>query len=124
MACQLIAARHRRSLHQADEDVLERTLAGAQVLEADALGEVLQQCCDAGALGLGVVGVDELVALSLQRQVVARERRSAPASGSCSGESQLLLAELAHQLGFSSTRMISPLLMTPIRSAISSASSM
>jgi hypothetical protein len=38
-------------------------------------------------------------------------------------QGQLLLAELAHELGFFFTRMSSPWLITPILSAISSASS-
>ena len=42
-------------MHQADEDVLQRALAGLQVLEVDAvLGQVLEQLGDAGVLVLGV----------------------------------------------------------------------
>ena len=45
-----------------------------QILEPDAgLGQVLQQSGDAGALPLGIVGVDQLVPIRHERELVAGE---------------------------------------------------
>src|SRR6185312_16042802 len=57
--------------HEFHEDLLQRVLVRAQVLEADAgRGQVTQQRGDAGALTLRVVGVGELVALAVEFQSV------------------------------------------------------
>ena len=88
-----------------------------QVLEADAgRGEVVQQAGDAGAVRLGVVGIDELCSFRRKGKLIGRQpgRQSLHA----------MLPSLRISSAFSSTRMISPLLITPTRSAISSASSM
>src|SRR5688500_12547868 len=56
---------------QADEDVLQRTLAGVQVLEVDAvLREAAQQRGDAGFLRLHVEGIDQRMAVFGQLQRV------------------------------------------------------
>src|SRR5258706_271414 len=63
-------------LQQGDEDILERALAGVQVLEGDAqLGEPAQQQGDARLLVLRVEAVLELGAARLPRQVPGREPR-------------------------------------------------
>src|SRR3546814_13528101 len=52
------------AVHEADEDLLQRTLAGIEVLEVDAVrGQPAQQVGDAGFLGLGVEGVDQRLAI-------------------------------------------------------------
>ena len=112
--------------HQAHEDVLERALPGVQVLEADAeIAQALEQGRNALALLVGVEGVFQLAAAGLQRQApVAQLRRDrgqrlqqvAASAASCRAFSSASI--------FSSTTISSPLLITPMRSAISSASSM
>src|SRR3546814_2736046 len=59
------------AVHEADEDLPKRTLAGIEVLEVDAVrGQPAQQVGDAGFLGLGVEGVDQRLAIvgQLERQ--------------------------------------------------------
>ena len=77
------------------------------------------------SFALRVVAVDEFAAV--RRQLEADKATSASgtcASGACNCSVQLLLARAcASAAAFSSTRISSPLLMTPMRSAISSASS-
>ena len=83
---------------QADEDVLERALAGVQVLEADAeVAHPPEQGRDAGPLGIGVEGVEQFVAVGLERQVPFGElgRDRLHHLGEVQG--QLLAAELLHQ---------------------------
>ena len=111
--------------HDIDEDFLERALRRAQIAEADAgFRQIAQQGGDAGPLGLRVVGVDQLVAVSGERQVMALQAPGMESSGSCSSSVRRFLPSLRIRVDFSSTTMSSPLLMTPMRSAISSASSM
>jgi hypothetical protein len=111
--------------HQADEDVLQRALLGLQVLEGDAGGvQVLQQFGDAGVLALGVVGVDQRVAARWTAPAAAASASGTCSSGCASCSVSCFLPSLRISSALSSTRMISPLLMTPMRSAISSASSM
>ena len=77
---------HLRAFHQIDEDVLERALRGGEVLEGDAgRAEVLQQRGDAGALGLRVVGIDQLAAIG--RKVPGRDpaARAGVPCGPCAG---------------------------------------
>src|SRR3546814_3951521 len=86
------------AVHEADEDLLKRTLAGIEVLEVDAVrGQPAQQVGDAGFLGLGVEGVDKRLAIvgQLERQRgqlvgYALERR-------WQRKGQWLTAEPAHQ---------------------------
>ena len=86
--------------HQADEDVLERALRRLQVAEPDVgAGEVVEQRGDAGALALGVVGVDQLLAARRQRELVAREVVRDRVERVVQLQRELLLAELVHQLG-------------------------
>src|SRR5262245_19678312 len=89
------------SLHQADEDLLQRALRRVEVAEAD-VGqvEVVEQRGDASALALGVVGVDELAAAGRERQIVPRQRGRDRRKLLLQLQRELLLAELAHQLGF------------------------
>ncbi|HEY0438232.1 MAG TPA: ABC transporter ATP-binding protein, partial [Phenylobacterium sp.] len=61
--------------------------------------ELAQQLGDAGVLRLGVEGVDQLAAVRLQPQVVLRQARRHGLQRLLQVERQLLLAELAHQLG-------------------------
>ena len=70
-----------------------------------------------------VEDVEQFIAVRLDCQLPVGElgRNRAHRLGQVEG--QLLLAELLHQAAFSSTRISSPWLITPIRSAISSASS-
>ena len=67
---------HRRSPHQADENVLERALRRLQILERDAGAvEVVEQRRDAGVLAFGVVGVGQFLAAAGRGQMVGGERR-------------------------------------------------
>ena len=92
---------HLRAPHEIDEDVLERALRRVEVGEADAGGaHVVEQRGDAGAPGLRVVGEGQLrgrpaTARAGARRAPAGSRRAAR----CSSQHELLLAELAHQLG-------------------------
>ena len=72
-----------------------------QVLEVDAgFAELAQQRGDAGALALRVVGVDRArCRRRTARGRSRRARRERASSGCCSCSVELLLAELAHQLG-------------------------
>ena len=112
--------------HQAHEDVLERALRRLQVLEADArLVEVVEQRGDARSARPGCRRCRSARCRppdSSSRS--ARAPRARAASGCCSCSVSCFLPSLRISSALSSTRMISPLLMTPMRSAISSASSM
>ena len=62
-------------MHQADENVFQRTLGGVEVVEPDAgVPEVAQQTGNAGALALGIVSVGQFVALIRKFEIVAGER--------------------------------------------------
>src|SRR4029079_16567741 len=83
---------------QVSEDLFERALFGAQVLEVDAeLAELPQQPGDAGAVGLRVEGVDEVIAIGGQRELAARELRRYLLERVLQMQRELLAAELAHQ---------------------------
>ena len=75
----------------------------------------VEQRGDAGALALRVVGVDQLAAVGRERQVMGgelgRDRRRACL---CSCSVNCFLPSLRMSSALSSTRMISPLLITPI----------
>src|SRR6185312_7280169 len=110
-------------LHQLDEDLLQRILARAQIPEADSCcRKVAQQHRDAGTLGLRVVGVGDLVVLAVEFQPIIGERFRQRCNRLVQLQPQLLLAQLLHSAVFSSTTINSPLLITPTRSAMSSAS--
>src|ERR1044071_3208883 len=84
--------------HQVHENVLERALFGAQVLEVDAeLVELSQQARDAGAVRLRVEGVDEIVAVGGQLELPPRELRGHAFERVLQMQSELLAAELAHE---------------------------
>src|SRR5207302_8772354 len=86
--------------HQIDEDVFERGLRRVQVAEPDTCdAEVLEQGGDTGALALGIVGVDDFVAAGRKRQPMAGERLRYGVEPLLQVKRQLLLAELAHELG-------------------------
>ena len=78
----------------------------------------------AGSLGIGVEHVEQLVAVGLRGR---DSSRPAPAGSSSSGSVRLRVSSFLPSFFisavFSSTRISSPLLITPTRSAISSASS-
>src|SRR5271166_2301134 len=62
--------------HEADEDILQRTLRRVQILEPDpGATDVVEQTGDPGALVLLVIGVNQLAAVVRQCQPVAGERR-------------------------------------------------
>ena len=114
------------ALTRSDEDVFQRDLRRVEIVEADAgVAEVAEQAGDAGALALGVVVVDQLAAAV----ATVRARNGARLSGSasilpCRCSVSRFLPSFCINVALSSTSTISPLLMTPMRSAISSASSM
>src|SRR6185437_8082226 len=86
--------------HQVDEDVFERRLRGVDVLETDAgRAELVEQRGDAGALAAGIVGVDQLSSVLAERQMVRGERGWHGVERLLQLQRELLLAELAHQLG-------------------------
>ena len=86
--------------HQADEDIFERTLPRLQVAEADVgFAEVAQQSGDPGALGLRVIGEHQVGAVGRQHHRVPCERGRHGIQPLLQMQDQLLLAELAHQLG-------------------------
>ena len=101
----------RSSVHQVDEDVLERALRRLQVLEPDAGGaQSLEQRGDAGALALRVVGVDRARAPSGAARGVGCEAPAAlRSSGCCRCSVSCFLPSLRISSALSSTRMISPL---------------
>ncbi len=71
-----------------------------QILEPDAGAvEIVEQCGDSGALAFGVVGVGQFLAAAGQVQIVGGERGRDRIESLAQFERQLLLAELAHQLG-------------------------
>jgi hypothetical protein len=71
-----------------------------QVAHADpGLGEIGEERGDAAAPGLGVVGVDELVALRRQLEPVGGEPVGHRRERRLQLQGQSLLAELAHELG-------------------------
>src|SRR6185295_7703293 len=83
--------------HQVDEDVFERALRGLQILEAyPGGGEVVQESRDTGALGFGVIAVDQLPAALRERQAVGGEPRRDCAHLLQEVKRQLLPAELLH----------------------------
>src|SRR3954452_11194146 len=85
--------------HKIDENIFQRTLRGVEVLEGEAaLAELLEQGGDAGALPLGVVGVNQLAPAIGQRQVIGRKRVRYNLDALVEMELQLLLAELVHEL--------------------------
>src|SRR5262249_28457850 len=85
--------------HQINEDVLKRALRGLQVLEPyPGMGQVLQQTGDAGALALAIVGVDELVTIRHEHQIMACKLGRKRIELLMQLQGQLLLAELVHEL--------------------------
>ena len=71
-----------------------------QVAESDTCEiEVLEQAGDAGALALRVVGVDDLAAAGRKRQSMRSKGLRYGIEPFLQVERQLLLAELAHELG-------------------------
>src|SRR5687768_18183982 len=86
-------------MDEADEDVLERAFAAAQVLEADAeVAHPGQQGRDAVALGIGVERIDELVPVAGDLEVPVRQSAWNAVEAFVEGQGQLPLAELLHQL--------------------------
>ena len=61
--------------------------------------QIVEQRGDAGALALRVIGVDQLAPSSASASACGASAGGTAASGSLQLERQLLLAELAHQLG-------------------------
>jgi hypothetical protein len=112
-------------LHETDEDVLERTLLRVDVGEGDAkLVEPPEQRRNAGIPRVGIeIVVDGLSAIPERKAPRAKPSGKA-ASGACRCSVSCLRPSFDRSAFFSSTRISSPLLMTPILSAISSASSM
>ena len=96
---------------QTDENVLQRALRRLEVLEADAGAvEIAQQRGDAGALALGVVGVDRAPCRRRASVRCARRASSGIASSRCCRCSvSCFLPSLRISSAFSSTRMSSPL---------------
>src|SRR5690606_1286173 len=84
--------------YQAYKNILQRALAGAQVLELDAvLVQPSQKLSYPRALALGVEGVYQLEAIVGQRQWVSGQIRGNPRERTLQLQRKLLLAKLAHQ---------------------------
>src|SRR5690349_3786511 len=101
IAYTLMALIFRRSSlvrYQSDEDVLERALRRLKILEANsAPGQVPEERGDGAAVALFVVGIDQIGAFELEP--VGGERRRKDRQRLLQVQRQLLLPELAHQLG-------------------------
>src|SRR3984893_13782609 len=86
--------------HQPDEDVFERAFGRVQVAEPDSrAAEIGEQRRNSAALALAVIGVDQFAAVGRQGQMVSGKRRRNGIEPCVQMQRQLLLAELAHQLG-------------------------
>src|SRR3954451_17655771 len=84
---------------QRHKDVFERALGRLQVLEDDSrLAQIVEQCGDAGALGLRIVGVDQSRSVAGELQSVSRKCRRDSIDCTLQVQNELLLAELAHEL--------------------------
>jgi hypothetical protein len=94
--------------HQIDKNIFQRALRRLDVLEADPGGaEIVEQRGDAGALPLGVVAVDQLLATGRQRELVGGERRRDEVDDPVQF-SVNFLPSLCRAPALSSTRMSSP----------------
>src|ERR1700685_4044790 len=87
--------------YQADEDILERALAGMQILDFYVqFAQTLEQRWDTAFLAVGVKGQHQRVALVGQFQREASERCGHLRQRLLQLQWQLLLAELAHESAF------------------------
>src|SRR6185312_12077336 len=91
---------HSWRVHQADEDVFERRLAGVEIGEADTGGsEVAEQAGDAGTLAPGVVVVDQRAAAVAKIEAIGCKLRRDRLQAAQQMDRQALLAQLLHEAG-------------------------